>query len=104
MKMVWRIYFRLVLQLLLNENTNRLIRQYFPKTCDFAGIRPRKYPGMKTPNQALFGINPTISLLGLNSPNLYNPLTIAADSRIVRNPTRAAVALFWRRFERVFGV
>lgn len=58
------------------ENTNGLIRQYFPKKHDFTTItqkeinqvlhklnnRPRKCPGMKTPNQVFLGINPTVSL------------------------------------------
>jgi IS30 family transposase len=60
----------------LNENTNGLIRQYFPKGCNFASItdkefqnamykfnnRQRKCFGLKTPNQLLFGINPTVAL------------------------------------------
>ena len=61
-----------------NENTNGLIRQYFPKTKDFRTIgqedidfvmnrinnRPRKCLAMKTPNQVLFGINPVVAVGG----------------------------------------
>ena len=59
-----------------NENTNGLIRQYFPRDRDFTTItdeqimevqnkinnRPRKCLGMKTPNQLLFGIDPPVAL------------------------------------------
>ena len=61
----------------LNENTNGLVRQYFPKKHDFATItdkdvlmtmnklnnRPRKCLGFKTPNEVFFGIKPTVALV-----------------------------------------
>ena len=60
----------------LNENTNGLVRQYFPKKHDFTTItqnqiekvmdrlnnRPRKSLGIKTPNQVFFGIKPSVAL------------------------------------------
>ncbi len=60
----------------LNENTNGLIRQYFPKKHDFKAItqqqikrvmdklsnRPRKCLGTKTYNQVFFGIETNVAL------------------------------------------
>jgi len=60
----------------LNENTNGLVRLYFPKDRDFSTItdeevqmvmnrlnnRPRKCLCMKTPNQVFFGIKPPVAL------------------------------------------
>ncbi len=59
-----------------NENALGVIRQYFPKNCDFSTItdeqinemqdklnnRSRKCIGIKKPNQLLFGIDPPVAL------------------------------------------
>lgn len=59
-----------------NENSNGLLRQYFPKGCEFTAIenkdlrrverrlnnRPRKCLDMKTPNEVAFGLHPTVAL------------------------------------------
>ena len=61
----------------LNENTNGLLRQYFPKGSNFTNLtsaevsvameklnnRPRKCLGFKTPNQVFLGINPPVALV-----------------------------------------
>jgi hypothetical protein len=67
----------------LNENTNGLLRQYFPKGSDFITLtdadvniameklnhRPRKFLGYKIPNQVFLGINPPVALECWNPRN-----------------------------------
>ena len=64
----------------LNENTNGLIRQYFPKKLDFRTIddksiqyamerlnnRPRKTLGFATPNEVFFKVNNNMDNVALN--------------------------------------
>lgn len=59
-----------------NENTNGLVRQYFPKSRSYESVspeeiqhavhrlnnRPRKCLGFKSPNEVLFGIKPEVAL------------------------------------------
>ena len=59
-----------------NENMNGLVRQYFPKKCNFTTIteteiefvmerlnnRPRKCLGFKSPNQVFFNHSPVVAL------------------------------------------
>ena len=59
-----------------NENMNGLVRQYFPKKCNFTTIteteiefvmerlnnRPRKCLGFKSPNQVFFNHSPAVAL------------------------------------------
>ncbi|MCH7764333.1 MAG: IS30 family transposase [Candidatus Marinimicrobia bacterium] len=70
-----------------NENTNGLIRQYFPKNRDFRTItdeeiihamkrlnnRPRKRLGFKTPNQVFFGENQMLPVCRQAGTYYLNP-------------------------------
>ncbi|MDE2366263.1 MAG: IS30 family transposase, partial [Betaproteobacteria bacterium] len=64
-----------------NENTNGLLRRYFPKGSNFRNItpemlaaavkilnhRPRKCLGYRTPYEVFLEANPTFAIRGLNA-------------------------------------